>query len=154
MRQEIRIKRAYEPAARGDGFRVLVDRIWPRGVRKEDLRFKMWAKEIAPGTTLRQWFGHDPSRWNEFRERYLLELRDPANRSAMQGIIAAAKDAATITLIYSAKDTEHNQAVVLQSVFERLLRSGSRKREPAMPLPKAHGALGPFGRCERAHFLR
>lgn len=122
MKQAVRVKRAYEPAARSDGFRVLVDRVWPRGVRKEDLHVKIWAKEIAPSTALRKWFGHDPKRWAEFRRRYLAELKDPSIVGEIRRIVDAAKDASTITLVYSAKDVEHNQAVVLKQVFGKRVR--------------------------------
>lgn len=120
MKHEIQVKRAYEPASRGDGFRVLVDRVWPRGVSKDELHVREWAKDIAPSTQLRQWFGHDPSRWSEFRDRYKKELANDAARDAIRDIIKDAKDTKTITLIYGAKDTEHNQAIVLRDMFERL----------------------------------
>lgn len=121
MAHEIRIKRAYEPQARGDGYRVLVDRVWPRGLRKEDLHVKLWAKELGPSTELRQWFGHDPKRWKQFVERYKTELKDRNCEAQIRNIIADAKDAPAITLVYSAKDEEHNQAVVLRDTFQRLL---------------------------------
>lgn len=119
MKHDIQIKRAYEPVTRDDGFRVLVDRVWPRGLRKDELHADTWAKDIAPSTELRQWFAHDPQRWPEFRKRYLTELRDPAIRAQIRDIIGAAKATPTITLVYSAKDEEHNQAVVLREVFRR-----------------------------------
>ncbi|HLI94628.1 MAG TPA: DUF488 family protein [Candidatus Baltobacteraceae bacterium] len=125
MKQEVRIKRAYEPPKKEDGFRVLVDRIWPRGIRKQDLHVRMWAKDIAPTTQLRQWFAHDPKRWPEFRKRYLTELREPAARKRIAQVIDAVKDSSAVTLIYSAKDEAHNQAVVLQGVLERKLRRGA-----------------------------
>ena len=120
MKHEIQVKRAYDPASRGDGFRVLVDRVWPRGVSKAELHYNEWAKDIAPSTKLRQWFGHDPERWPEFRERYKKELANDDARGAIREIIKAAKNAKTITLIYGAKDTEHNQAIVLRDLFQRL----------------------------------
>jgi uncharacterized protein YeaO (DUF488 family) len=119
---QIKIKRAYDPPKRDDGYRVLVDRMWPRGLRKEDLKHNVWAKDIAPSTKLRQWFGHDPQRWPEFKKRYTEELRDPAIREHIKEIVEAAKNKPAITLLYGAKDAEHNQAVVLRSVFERLAR--------------------------------
>lgn len=122
MKHEIAIKRAYDPPAKGDGLRVLVDRLWPRGVSKENLHVKMWAKDIAPSAALRKWFGHDPERWSEFRERYEKELATSETRDAIREILAAAKDTPTITLVYGAKDAEHNQAVVLRRVFQRLDR--------------------------------
>ncbi len=128
MRPEIHIKRAYDAPKRADGFRVLVDRMWPRGVRKEDLHVKLWAKDIAPSTKLRQWFGHDPSRWSEFHKRYLAELKAGAVQTKIAQIVDQAEGAPAITLVYSAKDTEHNQAVVLQEVFERLVSRHSSQR--------------------------
>jgi|SRR5579884_731572 len=123
---EIHIKRAYESAAKGDGLRVLVDRVWPRGLSKDDLDIDLWAKELAPSTKLRQWFGHDPERWPEFRKRYEHELRESAAADEIRNIIASAKDKRAITLVYGAKDEEHNQAVVLKALFEKLGRTASR----------------------------
>ena len=120
MARTIHVKRAYEPAAKSDGYRVLVDRVWPRGVSKDEIRIDEWAKEIAPSTKLRQWFGHDPQRWTEFQKRYRDELRDPAQRQRLRDLLAGAKGSRAITLVYSAKDEEHNQAIVLCSVLERL----------------------------------
>lgn len=91
------------------------------------MRAKVWAKGIAPSTALRQWFGHDPKRWLEFRKRYQQELRNPEARRTIGQTIRAAKKAPTLTLVYGAKDREHNEAVVLQGVFERIARSGSNK---------------------------
>lgn len=121
MKKRVLIKRAYEPAAKADGYRVLVDRVWPRGISKDELRVQTWAKDIAPTTKLRQWFGHDPERWPAFRERYESELSDPAIRKRIEQIIESARDAKTITLVYGAKDEMHNQAVVLQEIFKSLL---------------------------------
>jgi uncharacterized protein YeaO (DUF488 family) len=116
---EILLKRAYEKPATSDGFRVLVDRLWPRGVKKTDLRVDTWAKDLAPSTELRQWFNHDEERWVEFRKRYSHELADPKVRQLMKQIIAEAKDAPALTLVYGARDTEHNEAVVLREKFRR-----------------------------------
>jgi uncharacterized protein YeaO (DUF488 family) len=121
------LKRAYEKPVRNDGFRVLVDRLWPRGVKKVDLRVKVWAKEIAPSTELRRWYGHDPKRWSEFRKRYKLELRDPEKRRTIARTVRAAKKAPAITLVFGAKDREHNEAVVLQALFKRAARSESNQ---------------------------
>ncbi|MBS1813620.1 MAG: DUF488 domain-containing protein [Acidobacteria bacterium] len=117
---EIQIKRAYEAPSKSDGFRVLVDRLWPRGISKEDLSIKMWAKSIAPSSELRKWFNHDPSRWSEFSKRYRHELKSADARHAMEDVLQAAQGSSSITLVYGAKDTEHNQAVVLQSVLHSL----------------------------------
>ena len=127
MKQAIRIKRVYEPAHRDDGFRVLVDRVWPRGVSKDDAHVDLWAKEIAPSTGLRQWFGHDPERWAEFEKRYDAELRDAGAESEIETIMNAAKGKSVITLVYGAKDEEHNQAVVLQKWFEKCARRSASR---------------------------
>ena len=103
--------------------RVLVDRLWPRGVSKVNLRLDMWAKTVSPSTSLRKWFGHDPERWQEFRKRYKAELKEPEARKAIAAIIDRAKHARAITLVYGAKDTEHNEAVVLRGILKRRLRS-------------------------------
>ena len=107
----IKLKRAYEEPESGDGFRVLVDRLWPRGVSKDSARIDLWLKEIAPSTALREWFGHDPSKWTEFRKRYFRELDhnpktvDQLREQARLGMV---------TLVYGAKDQEHNDTVALK----------------------------------------
>lgn len=107
---ELRVKRIYEPAADDDGQRVLVDRIWPRGVSKKDAALAAWLKDIAPSTALRQWFGHDPARWQVFAERYRHELdANPAEVERLKALVRAGP----VTLVYSARDTAHNQALVL-----------------------------------------
>ncbi|HEV3091072.1 MAG TPA: DUF488 domain-containing protein [Candidatus Cybelea sp.] len=125
MQPAIEIKRAYDPVARGDGLRVLVDRLWPRGVKKENLKLNAWAKDLAPSTQLRQWFAHDPEKWSEFRKRYRAELSATGARDAIAGLLAQAKGKKTITLIYAAKDTRHNEAVVLRNLFERAADSAT-----------------------------
>ena len=116
-----KLKRAYEPAARGDGYRVLVDRLWPRGIRKTDLALDAWLKEVAPSPELRKWFGHDPKRWPEFKRRYLEELKaDPASRQLQE--LAERAAGSTVTLVFSSHDAEHNNAVVLKNELERLVR--------------------------------
>ena len=117
---EILLKRAYEKSDAKDGFRVLVDRLWPRGVKKTDLHLDAWAKDLAPSTQLRKWFGHDPKRWTEFRKRYKLELKNAEAQAAITRTIEAARGRSAITLIYGAKDTEHNEAIVLLPVFRRV----------------------------------
>ncbi len=116
---EVFLKRAYEEPASRDGFRVLVDRLWPRGKKKVDLRLNAWVKEIAPSTELRTWFGHDPGRWLEFCKRYKVELKNPQANEAIADTVHAAQKYSAITLIYAAKDTEHNEAVVLRTLFKR-----------------------------------
>lgn len=116
---KILLKRAYEAPDSADGFRVLVDRLWPRGKKKADLRLDAWAKEISPSTELRKWFAHDPERWVEFCKRYKAELATVEVRKAITQIVRAAHGHSAITLIYGAKDTEYNEAVVLKPVFAR-----------------------------------
>jgi uncharacterized protein YeaO (DUF488 family) len=111
----IQVKRAYDPPGPGDGTRFLVDRLWPRGAKKEDLKLDGWLKEVAPSDDLRKWFGHDPARWDEFKTRYLAEL--DGKPDALQTIREAAEKG-DVTLIYSARDTEHNQAVALKTYLE------------------------------------
>lgn len=112
----VRIKRAYEAAEPSDGYRVLVDRIWPRGVSREDARLDEWARELAPSSELRKWFGHDPERFVEFRRRYLAELRQESEKVAELRRRALRE---TVTLVYGARDTEHNDAVVLAELLRR-----------------------------------
>jgi uncharacterized protein YeaO (DUF488 family) len=107
----VAIKRAYEPAAASDGHRVLVDRIWPRGVSKANARIDEWAKELAPSTELRKWFGHDPERFDEFRRRYLAELAEQRDR------VEELRRRGKVTLVYGARDPEHNNAAVLAELL-------------------------------------
>lgn len=111
----------------GDGFRILVDRIWPRGISRERARLDEWDRTLSPSTQLREWFGHDPSRFEEFRTRYLEELR--AQRDRLAELRALARQG-TLTLVYAAKDSEHNQAIVLAEVLRQgLPRARPPKRE-------------------------
>ena len=120
---DVRLKRAYDPASPTDGYRVLIDRLWPRGVSREQAKLDGWEKELAPSAKLRQWFGHDPGRFEEFRRRYLEELR--GQRPRLTALRRRASDG-TLTLVYSAHDTEHNDAAVLGEV----LRRGLPKQRP------------------------
>jgi uncharacterized protein YeaO (DUF488 family) len=122
---DIRLKRAYEPASGEDGYRILVDRLWPRGVPKEQARLDGWEKELAPSSELREWFGHEPGRFPEFRRRYIDELR--ANAPRLTELRRRARTG-TITLVYSAHDSEHNDAVVLAEVLRRGLPRQRRAR--------------------------
>jgi uncharacterized protein YeaO (DUF488 family) len=121
----IRIKRAYESPARGDGRRILVERLWPRGMKKESLEADAWMKEIAPSTALRKWFDHRVERWDKFRQRYRDELE--ANPDAWQPIVDAARRG-TVTLLYSARDTAHNGAVVLRDYLTERAAEGSHRK--------------------------
>ncbi len=107
---EIRVKRIYEPPNAADGYRLLVDRIWPRGVSKESASLDSWMKEVAPSSELRRWFGHDATRWHEFKRRYAVELG--ARENLLAEILSLARDR-PVTLLYSARDIDHNQAVAL-----------------------------------------
>lgn len=111
----IHIHRAYEKESMPPGRRVLVDRLWPRGIRKSDLVIDEWARHLAPSTGLRKWFAHDPERWTEFRRRYKEELKEQAAELQRLKELAEADD---LVLIYSARDLEHNQAVVIREVLE------------------------------------
>jgi uncharacterized protein YeaO (DUF488 family) len=113
---DVRLKRAYEPAEPADGFRILIDRLWPRGVSRRLAKLDEWNRELAPSTERRRWFGHDPERFAEFRRRYVEELRD--QRSALAELRARARRG-PLTLVYGAKDSEHNDAVVLAEVLRR-----------------------------------
>ena len=112
----IKIKRAYELPDDEDGERILVDRLWPRGLTKKKAQIDLWLKEIAPSTELRVWFGHDPEKWKRFRGRYETELR---NNSDLVKVLADKAKSETITLIYAARDEKHNEAVVLKQYLER-----------------------------------
>lgn len=111
---EVQIKRAYEASSPHDGTRVLVDRLWPRGVKKTDAHIAEWLKEVAPSSELRKWFGHDPVRWEEFRRRYKAEL---AGKKELLARLRELAGRGRLTLIYSAHDEAHNQAVVLREVL-------------------------------------
>jgi uncharacterized protein YeaO (DUF488 family) len=113
----IKLKRAYEVPESGDGFRVLVDRLWPRGVSKDSARIDLWFKEIAPSTALRKWFGHDPLKWTRFRDRYFEELDN--NPEAVKQLSEHVHHG-MVTLVYGAKEQEHNHAVVLKEYLENL----------------------------------
>jgi uncharacterized protein YeaO (DUF488 family) len=122
---DIRLKRAYEPASAEDGHRVLIDRLWPRGVSKKQAKLDEWEKELAPSSELREWFGHEPDRFAEFRRRYIDELRANGPRLTELRRCAAT---GTLTLVYSAHDSEHNDAVVLAEVLRRGLPGPPRSR--------------------------
>jgi uncharacterized protein YeaO (DUF488 family) len=122
----LRTKRVYETPVPSDGQRILVDRLWPRGLRKEDAAIHDWMKEIAPSTELRQWFGHDPKKWSEFVRRYREELR---GREDLLRTVASRASRGTVTLVYGARDEAHNQAVVLAAVIRpRVARARAAAR--------------------------
>jgi uncharacterized protein YeaO (DUF488 family) len=111
----VRIKRIYDDPTRSDGYRVLVDRIWPRGIKKQDAALDDWLRDLAPSTALRKWFGHEPKRWPEFRKRYRAELRQ--SKTQLHALRERAEHR-RVTLIYSARSQRFNQAVVLKEVIE------------------------------------
>lgn len=118
MMNEFRCKRIYEPAADTDGFRVLVDRLWPRGIRKENARINLWSKEIAPSKELRKWFSHDPAKYDAFEALYRQELnRNPASQEFKNLCMQKVQDQ-QVTLLYGAKDEKYNHAVVLKEWLE------------------------------------
>ena len=113
---ELKIKRVYEKPEKEDGKRILVDRLWPRGLTKEKASIDLWLKDIAPSTELRKWFGHDPEKWNEFRKKYLQELK---NNKEQVSILYEQLKKGVVTLVYGAKDEEHNEALVLKEWLNR-----------------------------------
>lgn len=121
----VRIRRAYEEPAPSDGYRVLVDRLWPRGVKKEALQLDLWARDLAPSPALRRWFGHDSARFREFARRYHAELRADTAR-ALLAELARRAAGGTVTLVYGARDEEHNGAVVLCDAIAAALRDHAR----------------------------
>jgi len=121
----ITLKRAYDPISRSDGRRILVERLWPRGVSKEKLQIDEWLKEAGPSTELRKWFGHDPQRWDTFRRRYAREL--DSREDAWWPIVSAARRG-HVTLVYSSRDTEHNNAVALQQYLRSKMRLSAQMR--------------------------
>ena len=111
----IMLKRAYDAPTDSDGERILVDRLWPRGLSKDRARIDHWLKAVAPSTGLRQWFGHDPAKWAEFQQRYRAELHDNPAFAELRSIVRGKR----VTLVYAARDTLHNEAVVLQQLLDR-----------------------------------
>jgi uncharacterized protein YeaO (DUF488 family) len=115
---DIRLRRAYEKPGRADGFRVLVDRLWPRGIRKENLPLDAWLKEVAPSAELRRWFDHDPEKWPEFKRRFAAELNDrPEGRQALEELQKRSRQE-RITLVYGARETRYNNAAALKELLE------------------------------------
>lgn len=132
----LQLKRAYEPATASDGKRILVDRLWPRGLSKERAAIDEWMKDVAPSTSLRRWFGHDPERWPEFRRRYKRELRD---HSELLSHIASLASRGRVTLVFGARDEQHNDAVVLAALIRARLRRRKGTREALKKLGLAEG---------------
>lgn len=118
----IRLKRVYAPAADDDGYRVLVDGLWPRGLSREQLKLDAWLRDLAPSAGLRQWFNHEADKWSEFRRRYFGEL---AERQELVASLAARADNGRVTLVYAAKDEHHNNAVALKEYLEKTVSASS-----------------------------
>jgi uncharacterized protein YeaO (DUF488 family) len=110
----VKIKRIYEPLSPADGHRILVDRLWPRGIKKEDANIDKWLKEIAPSTALRKWFNHEPEKWLQFKKKYHAELK---NSPALEELLTYVHEYKTVTLLYASKEKEYNHAVVLQQLI-------------------------------------
>lgn len=124
----VQLKRAYDPPSPRDGTRILVDRLWPRGISKAKARVDLWLKDVAPSTALRQWFGHDPARWSEFRRRYRAELRrQPDALAQLQALARRGR----VTLVFSARDERRNQAVVLKDLLADRGAKRVRRAAPA-----------------------
>ncbi len=117
----IRIKRVCDAPGKDDGERILVDRLWPRGVSREEARIVSWVKEIGPSTELRKWFGHDPARWNEFQKRYERELHDPEKQVVLRGLADRSRRG-VVTLVFGARDELHNNAMVLKHLIDGIAR--------------------------------
>ncbi|MEO8900992.1 MAG: DUF488 family protein [Polyangiaceae bacterium] len=121
----IKTKRAYDAPARADGCRILVDRIWPRGLSKADAALDVWIKDVAPSTALRQWFGHDPSKWATFTRKYFGEL---AKKQESVELVLEARTGSTVTFLFGAKDVQHNNAVALKEYLEQRVTARSPDR--------------------------
>lgn len=127
------MKRAYEPASEADGYRVLVDRLWPRGISKAKARIDAWEKDIAPSAELREWYGHDPAKWPEFRKRYTQEFRGAAAKKVLDDLVRRATRG-RVTLVYASRAGEISDAAVLTRLLDRRVSAlKSRRRKPAKP---------------------
>jgi uncharacterized protein YeaO (DUF488 family) len=137
----IKLKRAYEKPAKDDGLRILVDRLWPRGVTKLAAHIDLWLKDVAPSSALRTWFGHDPARWDEFRRRYFDELKQRADAVAQLRALIAEQP---VTFVYAAKDSEHTHALALKDFVERKPKRAAAKTKSATKRPRpARPKAGP-----------
>lgn len=122
MSDQVRLRRAYDPAEDGDGYRVLVDRLWPRGIKRDALQIDEWTRDVAPSADLRKWYGHQVDRWDEFRRRYRDELSTGSAASALDSLVEHARQG-PLTLVFGARDVEHSQAEVLRELIEQRLHS-------------------------------
>lgn len=131
----VRIKRAYEKPDASDGIRILVDGLWPRGVSKADLMITTWEKDIAPSKALREWYGHDPEKWPEFRQRYRKELEKSPRREALEQLVRLSEQV-TLTLVFGASDAEHSNAAVIEEMIQAKLK-GAKARPAKAPSRKS-----------------
>ncbi|HJT98383.1 MAG TPA: DUF488 family protein [Rhodanobacteraceae bacterium] len=145
----IKLKRAYEKASKDDGFRILVDRLWPRGVSKVDAHIDAWLKDVTPSPKLRTWFGHDPEKWAEFRRRYTAELKqDSAAVAELRDLVAEKRN---VTFVYGAKDAEHTHAIVLKAFVERSSPARASAKTPAKKKSPRKAAKKSTKRPRSAH---
>ena len=121
----LKIKRVYDPPSRDDGKRILIDRLWPRGLSKEEAHIDEWVKDVAPSTGLRKWFSHDPGKWGEFRKRFFVELGKA--QQSVDSIIAAERKG-TVTLLFGSKEERYNNAVALKEYLDSRMKAGERKK--------------------------
>jgi uncharacterized protein YeaO (DUF488 family) len=145
MALQVALKRAYDPPGRDDGPRVLVDRLWPRGVSKERLRIVAWLKDLGPSTALRKWFGHDPAKWEDFRRRYRAEL---AEKPSLLDELAGYARGGRLTLVFGARDPVHNQAAVIKEML-RARRAGGAGPKASSRRPGSSRRLSSPGRRDR-----
>jgi len=145
------VKRVYDAAARGDGPRILVDRLWPRGLRKEDVHADAWSKDLAPSTELRRFYGHQPELFGEFSSRYRAELRRPERATAIDEVLERVRRG-PVTLLTATRDLEHSGAAVLAGFLRDEVGRGSRSASPASSRqPSARGARNGLGRARHGH---
>lgn len=128
----IATKRVYEPSAASDGYRVLIDRLWPRGISKARAHLDAWAKDVAPSRDLREWYDHDPAKWPEFQRRYRKELRAPEARAVLETLVRRAKRS-RVTLVFASKAANISDVAVLEAILTRRARTARRSRTPARP---------------------
>jgi uncharacterized protein YeaO (DUF488 family) len=139
----VALKRVYDPPARTDGARVLVDRLWPRGLTKEAAELDLWLKDLAPSDELRKWYHEHPAMWTQFREKYLRELRSDAAHAALEQLYEVVDKKKSVTLLYASKNTEHNNATVLKELLD------GQKKPPRSTGPERAAAMANVARARR-----
>lgn len=153
MTPNVRIRRVYDEPAAGDGSRVLVDRVWPRGLRKDAAALDEWAKDVAPSTELRKWFGHDPAKFEEFRRRYAVELAGAPQRAALERLRALAGTGKPVTLLTATRDLEHSQAAVLAQLLQQEPEGGEAACYAHLVCPECGAVVseGHADGCSQGH---